>query len=171
MVLGEPPPELASLIERRRALGQDLYDEVWEGIRHLGPAPRPVHGYIDRALAVLLAPAAAAARLFGTGPFNLGTPDNYRVPDGGYHRSLPDQVFLPTAAVVVEVVSPDDETYEKFAFYAAHGVDELLIADPASRQVRLWRRTGDDSYAESDASALLNVTAADLTARLDWFPP
>ena len=95
MVLGEPPPELASLIERRRALGQDLHDEVWEGIRHLGPAPRPVHGYIDRALAVLLAPAAAAARLVGTGPFNLGTPDNYRVRTADITAACPTRSISP----------------------------------------------------------------------------
>ena len=42
---------------------------------------------------------------------------------------------MPTAAVVVEVVSPDDETYEKSGFYAAHGVDELIVADPAGRSL------------------------------------
>jgi hypothetical protein len=31
---------------------------------------------------------------------------------------------VATAAVVVEVVSPDDETCERFGFYAAHGVDD-----------------------------------------------
>jgi hypothetical protein len=29
-------------------------------------------------------------------------------------------VYLPTAAVVIEVVSPDDQTYLKIDFYASH---------------------------------------------------
>ncbi len=49
--------------------------------------------------------------LVPTGPFNLGAPDDYRVPDQGYHRTFPDDVLVTTVTVVVEVVSPDDETY------------------------------------------------------------
>jgi hypothetical protein len=41
-------------------------------------------------------------------------------------------VFVPTAAVVVEVVSPGDRTDEEFGFSAAHGVGEIVVADPHS---------------------------------------
>jgi Uma2 family endonuclease len=44
-------------------------------------------------------------------------------------------VYLPTAALVLEVVSPGDETWEKLGFYAAHGVEELLIVDPQEKAV------------------------------------
>lgn len=37
VVLGERPPELEEFLERRRALGQDGYDEVWEGEHHAAP--------------------------------------------------------------------------------------------------------------------------------------
>ncbi|MDQ6727027.1 MAG: Uma2 family endonuclease [Actinomycetota bacterium] len=128
VVLG-PQPEVQALIERRRALGTDLFDEVWEGIYHMAPAPNAAHAYLDDVLAVLLHPCAQAVGLVGTGPFNLGQPDDYRVPDRGYHRSRPTGTWVPTAAVVVEIVSPDDETYAKFDFYARHAVDEILVAD------------------------------------------
>ncbi|MEA2704095.1 MAG: hypothetical protein QOD63_2040 [Actinomycetota bacterium] len=130
------------LIQRRQALGLDTFDEVWDGAYHMAPATHPAHGYVDHALAVVLDRYAKAADLVATGPFNLGQPDDYRVPDHGYHRGLPQGVWVPTAAVVVEVVSPDDESYAKFGFYAAHGVDELIVADPHERSVRCFRRTG-----------------------------
>src|SRR5262245_59005249 len=131
------------------------------------PAPHPAHGYIGSQLAVLLAPLARAGGLVGTDPFNLGKPDDYRVPDRGYHRALPSTTWVPTAAVVVEVVSPDDETYDKLPFYAARGVDELIVADPAARTVTCWVLDGD-TYRPSDRSVLLAVAAADLQAGLDW---
>ena len=60
-------------------------------------------------------------------------------------------MYLATAALVVEIVSPDDHTWEKLEFYAAHSVDELLIVDPAERRVH-WlglteRATGHASEA------------------------
>ncbi|MGH8929470.1 MAG: hypothetical protein ACRDZO_02230 [Egibacteraceae bacterium] len=44
VIAGKRPPEIESWLERRRALGQDLFDEVWEGDYHVGPAP---HGLVD----------------------------------------------------------------------------------------------------------------------------
>ncbi|HKA04265.1 MAG TPA: Uma2 family endonuclease, partial [Acidimicrobiales bacterium] len=75
--------------------------------------------------------------------------------------------WVPTAAVVVEVVSPDDETYEKFGFYAAHGVDELIVADPAGRTASSWARHGL-SYRETPGSAVLGVTAQWLRDSIVW---
>ncbi len=43
--------------------------------------------------------------------------------------------WLSTAALVVEIVSPGDETWEKLPFYASHNVDEVLIIDPLKRSV------------------------------------
>lgn len=97
VVLDPAPAEFEALLERRRALGQDLYDEVWEGEYHMAPAPHPFHGYIDRRLALLLEPLAQRAGLIGAGVFNLGSPDDYRVLDGGLHRELPTTTFVSTA--------------------------------------------------------------------------
>jgi len=150
-------------------MGLDTYDAVWEGTYHMAPPAHPSHGYVDHALAVLLDPHARVAGLVPTGPFNLGGPNDYRVPDQGYHRSFPTQVWAPTAAIVVEVVSPDDETYAKFAFYAGHGVEEIIVADPPSRSVRCFQRDGDH-YVDAEASALLGVGADDLTRGIAWPP-
>jgi hypothetical protein len=60
---------------------------------------------------------------------------DFRAPDGGLHRPGAAGTWLPTAALVVEIVSPEDETWEKLPFYAAHDVDEVQIVDPAERKV------------------------------------
>jgi Uma2 family endonuclease len=167
VVLGPRPPELDALLERRRALGQDLYDEVWAGDYHLVPEPSPVQAYVEHQLAELLRPLEHRAKLIETGPFNLGTPDDYRVPDRALHRARPATTFVPTAAVVIEIVSPGDETWNKIDFYNARGVDELLIADPGQRSVT-WLRREDGRYGERESSALLGVSSAELAAQIDW---
>jgi|SRR5579884_1857876 len=167
VVLGDRPAELEALLERRRALGQDLFDEVWEGEYHMVPAAHPWHGYVDNQLSVVLEPLARAAGLVGTGPFNLGGPDDYRVPDRGYHRGIPSTVWVPTAVVVIEVVSPDDETWEKFGFYARRGVEEVGVADPLASGLR-WFRLAGERYEETDRSVVLGITVEELAARIDW---
>jgi len=99
--------------------------------------------------------------------FNLGEPDNYRVPDGGLFRPGPDEVYVPTAALVVEVVSPDDKTWEKLGFYAAHQVDELLIADPQERQVT-WLGLAGGEYEPLARSSLIELGPEELARRIDW---
>jgi len=158
---------MEAFLARRRALGQDLYDEVWEGNYHVAPAAHPWHGYLGNVLAEILGPLARSAGLIGTDPFNLGIPDDFRVPDRGYRRGLPSTEWVPTAAIVVEVVSPDDETWAKFEFYARHGVDEICVADPMARQIR-WFRLDGAAYVESAESALLGVTVADLDRQITW---
>ncbi|MDQ2826972.1 MAG: Uma2 family endonuclease [Actinomycetota bacterium] len=167
VVLG-PQPEVQALIERRRTLGTDLFDEVWGGTYHMAPAPNSAHAYLDDVLAVLLHPYAEAAGLVGTGPFNLGQPDDYRVPDRGYHRGRPTGTWVPTAAVVVEIVSPDDETHATFGFYARHAVDEILVADPSIAEIHVWSRRADHTYEAVPASALLSVAAEELVDAITW---
>lgn len=167
VVLGPRPAELEAFLDRRRALGQDLFDEVWEGVYHVVPAPHFRHGYLDNVLAVLLGPYAERAGLVGAGPFNLGEPDDFRVPDRGYHRDPVASVWMPTAAIVVEVVSPDDETWAKFDFYGRHGVDEICVADPLARELRWFAQDGS-AYAEVGQSAVLGVRVADLAGEIAW---
>ena len=174
VVLEPLPAEVTTLIERRKALGQDRLDEVWGGVYHMAPAPSKAHAYLDDELAAVLRLAARPRELVGSGPFNLGDPTDYRVPDRGLHRNRSAGVWEATAAMVVEIVSVGDETFEKFGFYAAHGVDEILVADPVLRTVRLWRlgttAAAVPDYVQADASALLGVAVSELTSAIDWPP-
>lgn len=162
------PPELEALIQRRRALGQDRFDEVWEGVYHMTPAPSGPHAVLLHRLDVLLDPNATAAGLIGATGFNLGSdPTDYRVPDSGYLREMPTGVWIASAVIVVEILSPGDDTYEKFAFYARHGVEEILVIDPGKHSVEMWKRA-DDVFSNTDSSSLLKVGAAELGVTIDW---
>jgi hypothetical protein len=169
VVLGPRPPELDALIARRRSLGLDTYDEVWNGEYHMAPAAHSSHGWLDNQLAVLLHPLAQVAGLGGTGPFNLGEPDDFRVPDRGLHRTRPNAVWIPTAALVVEIESPDVETWDKLAFYASHGVDELLIVSPHNRSVT-WLALAEGRYEQVEESRLLGSESQTLADRIEWPP-
>lgn len=169
MILEPLPPEVERLIERRKQLGQDGYDEVWEGVYHMAPMARGRHGYLQTELAVILEPSAEAAGLVGTGPFNLGPSDyDFRVPDLGYFRTVdPEAVYLHTAAVVVEIVSPGDETYEKLPFYAAQGVEELLVVHADQRTVQILE-LHQGRYEKVDRSSVLGVEGALLQEQIRW---
>jgi hypothetical protein len=112
LVRDPQPAEFRTLLERRRRLGQDLFDEVWEGVLDMNPAPSGRHARIEALLLAILEGPAAAAGLTVVGRFNLGEDEHdYRVPDGGLHRDFTDRVFYSTAALVIEVVSPGDESW------------------------------------------------------------
>lgn len=167
VVVGEHA-ELHGWLERRHALRQDKADEVWEGVYHVAPHEHPRHGVVAMSLTALLHPLARAAGLIPGGSFNLGTSrQNFRVPDLGYYRQFVDEVYVPSAAVVVEILSPGDETFEKFDFYAARGVEEVWVLDPDARTARCWHLV-DGSLVERDRSKLLDLTMDDVVAGVDW---
>jgi hypothetical protein len=169
LVLGTPPPELEALLERRRRAGVDRLDEVWEGVRHMVPGPSFEHARISQQLAELLGPPARAAGLLATmSEFNLGESEqDFRVPDGGLHRPGAAGVWLSTAAVVVEILSPDDESWLKLPFYAEHHVDEVVLVDPAEQAVT-WLSLRGGKYEPAQRSGLIDLGAADLAEQLDW---
>ncbi|HEY5195438.1 MAG TPA: Uma2 family endonuclease [Solirubrobacteraceae bacterium] len=169
LVLGSPPPELAALVARRRRAGVDRLDEVWQGVHHMVPGPSFEHARISQQLAVLLdSPARAAGLIPAMSEFNVGESEHdFRVPDGGLHRRGAAGVWLPTAALVVEIVSQGDETWQKLPFYAAHHVDEALIVDPTERTVA-WLELRDGEYRPLERSRLVELGPAELAGRLDW---
>ncbi len=65
------------------------------------------------------------------------------------------------------MLSPDDESYAKLAFYAGHGVDEVWIVDPLTRSARMWVLQ-DGAYDERTASALLGLPVQDVIDGVDW---
>src|ERR1700733_10957947 len=166
LVRDPQPAEFEALLERRRRLGQDLFDEVWEGVLHMNPALHSQHGRLEWQLAAILGPLAGAAGLRALGQFNLGVEGDYRVPDGALIRPGPDAVYLPTAALVLEIVSPGDESWGKLDFYAAHRVDELLIVDPQEKTVS-WMALEGGEYKHLKRSRLIDLGAAELAERID----
>jgi Uma2 family endonuclease len=132
------------------------------------PAPSGPHGDLESQLHATLRPLAQQAGLKMIGQSNLGESEHdFRVPDGALHRSPPTGVWNPTAALVIEIVSPADESWEKLPFYAAHDVDEVLIVDPQERSVS-WLALEDGAYRPVEHSRLLDLEAQELARQLDW---
>jgi hypothetical protein len=169
LVLGAPPPELEALLERRRRAGVDRLDEVWQGVRHMVPGPSLEHARVASQLTLLLdGPARAGGLLLAMHEFNLGTSEHdFRVPDGGLHRPGAAGMWLSTAATVVEILSPGDESWQKLPFYAEHHVDEVLLVDPDKRTVT-WLALRDGEYEPVERSGLIELGPAELAERIDW---
>lgn len=170
VILDPLPVEIDELLVRRQELGLDHADEMWEGVLHVNPAPRGRHGEILQQLAELFGPLARAAGLVpAMADFNLGAQSDYRVPDGGLHHAeeTDNRLYYPTAALVVEIVSPDDESWAKLPFYAAHYVNEVLIVDPQKREIH-WLGLRGDRYEPIERSALVDFGPAELAERIVW---
>jgi Uma2 family endonuclease len=139
-VMPEVPPEILAW---RKRTGADMWDEMWEGVLHMAPAPNRAHQDFEGALETYL--RLHWARPHGHRVYhnvNLalpgGWPDDYRIPDlllltparfgidhNEYFEGAPD--------VVVEIRSPGDESYEKLTFYAQLGVPEVWLIDRDSK--------------------------------------
>jgi Uma2 family endonuclease len=169
LVMDPAPVEIDALLERRRRLGLDHRDEVWQGVYRMNPPPSLEHQMVLQQLAELLGPLAREAGLVPViNEFGLGDgKDDYRVPDGGLHRPGAAGVWQPTAAVVIEIVSPGDESWAKLPFYAAHHVDEVLIVDPAKRSVD-WLGLSGDEYLPIERSGLIDLGTDHLAEQIDW---
>ena len=167
IVRGPRPPELEQLLERRRRSGADRFDEVWEGRYVVAPDPHSAHGEVAGELYGLLKPVARRLGLRAALTFNLGVPEDFRIPDAGL-LSGPPGVWHGTALLVVEVLSPDDMTFDKLDFYTAHGVRELLVVDWQERSVRCFAL--QDGPGERDVSEVLGMTTAAIADAVEWPP-
>jgi Uma2 family endonuclease len=168
LVLDPQPAELDALLERREALGLDHRDEVWDGVLHMNPPPNYRHERLASILHRLLGPYADAAGLEMVGTVGIGVKENNRIPDLTLQR--PEDAkpqWQQTAALVIEIVSPKDKSRDKFGFYAAHEVDEVLIVDPATRKVD-WLALSAGEYHPIEHSTLIDLGPADLAERIDW---
>ena len=165
IVRGPRPPELEQWLEHRRRSGADRLDEVWDGRYVVAPDPHYNHGAVQLELAPLLKGPATRRGLLPVLTFNLGGPGDYRIPDAGLIPG-PTGIWHDTAVLVVEVLSPDDMTFDKLDFYTAHGVRELLVVDWRDRSVRCFNL--QEGQAEHDRCDVLGMTTEEITSAVDW---
>jgi Uma2 family endonuclease len=144
------PQVSARLIEQRRALGADKFDEVWEGVYIMAPAPNDEHQDIAGGFTEVLRTIVDRCGLGKTRPgINLASdPDawerDYRVPDVTVFLNNSSAVchgifWCGPPDFVVEITSPWDKTREKLNFYNQIGAREVLIVDREPWQLELFR--------------------------------
>jgi Uma2 family endonuclease len=136
------------LVERRRRMGVDRRDEMWMGVLHMNPLPNRDHQELVMALAFWLKthwgrPGGNKVHIERNVAKPGGWPEDYRGPDLVLltpDRFEPDKnEFIegpPTA--VIEIRSPDDESYDKLTFYAELGVPEVWIVDRDTKQPEIF---------------------------------
>lgn len=135
-------------LEQRRRLGLDRRDEMWDGVLHRAPPPDAEHQEFSGLLESVLRrfvrrshhDAYVAHEVAVADPALW--PNDYRTPDLVVCLDRGDVAgkFVTRADLAVEVRSPDDETFDKFPFYARRGVTEILVVDRAAKAVELDRR-------------------------------
>ena len=179
-VLIDPP---AWFVERRKEMGGDRWDEVWEGVQHMAPQPTYDHQGIGSELVALLVPLVKERGWHVRYETSLYDPDrgesDYRVPDvmvvDPAHAS--ERGVEGRAELVVEILSPGDESRAKLPFYARHGVQEVWLIEPTARAIEIYTLRGASYFAvapERDGSvrspvfALVLATVAGPRLRINW---
>lgn len=167
----DPPPQvLEELLAERRRIGVDRYDEMWNGVLHMNPSPTGGHADLLQQVAdALTSPAKEAGLVRRFSGVNIGTSDNYRSPDAVLQREKLPDLWQPTAALAIEIRSPNDESWQKLPHYAEYGVEELLIVDPRDCTVHWLALTGGE-YVPVERSTVIPLGPAELAAQLDWPP-
>jgi hypothetical protein len=79
----------------------------------------------------------------------------------------PPHMFNPSAELVVEIVSPGDESRLKYEFYFRMGVAEVVIVDPEHRTVE-WFVRDSSGFRPTERGNLLDISATALTELINW---
>ena len=165
----------------RSARGADRYDEVWEGIYMMAPAPNDEHQELVMELGAILHEVIGRNAAGDVRPgVNISDrhenwEQNYRVPDiavflrGGQARNL-GALWLGGPDLVIEIVSPGDQTREKMPFYEQVGVRELLIVDRDPWSLELLRLTeghlGSTGRSDLECGQVLSSAVIPFTFQL-----
>jgi Uma2 family endonuclease len=145
-------PEVAA---RKRA-GADQWDEVWDGVLHMPAMPIPHHQDLESDLEDYLRyhwakPGGGRVRhqnnLAKAGA-GRGWSRDYRIPDlillKRDRLHIIQRTHLEGAPnVVVEIHSPDDESYGKLPWYLELGVPEVWIIHRDTKVVEIYLCRGD----------------------------
>jgi len=152
MILDEAVSE--DLIRERQRLGNDRYDEVWDGVSVMPAMPNNAHQTLVHKLphvfdAVVREDDGVIQPGANVSDRDVDWSSNYRIPDilvalvGGraIDRGTHWQGGLD---FLVEIESPGDDTADKIPFYAQIRVREVLVIHRDSRELTLLRLRGDE---------------------------
>ena len=173
VVIPEAPQHL---LEWRARTGADRWDEMWEGVLHMPPAPNKSHqrleGTMERWLWDYWAEPTNSEVDHQINVASVGGwPNDYRIPD--LVLLTPDRSHIDhneyyegAPTVVVEIRSEGDETFEKLAFYAKIGVPEVWIVDRDTKAPEVHVLTeGEYATASADQDGWLHSPATGVRLR------
>lgn len=149
-VIAEMPEHWA---EERKRTGADKRDEVWDGVLHVPPEPTMYHQLLESRLVEVLGPLARQRGLECASQASVMDPErgwkNYRKPDlAVFSRDhMTKRAIEGCAEIVVEILSPNDESRDKFSFYAARRVGEVWLIDPETREIEIFVLRGNAYFA------------------------
>lgn len=145
-------------LDRRSRLGLDRWDEMWEGVLHMAPAPgsehQRIHSKINSFFDRLFERTGRATVWPSINVFNeSSTVEDYRIPDFSIVRAGRERLIAKDGLrgggpdAVLEIRSPGDETYEKFPFFARLGIRDVVVIDRDTKQPEVHRLAGGQYVA------------------------
>jgi hypothetical protein len=156
--------QFAALVDRRHAWGVDVFDELWEGVRHHPPVGP--HSALQQALALALRDRAGERGLTPV----LGAFEP-RDPDAGHGHKDAEPLLrgdmAASAALAVEIVPAPDRAEPRLAGLAADRVGEVVVVD-LRRRVVTWLALLDGGYRPVERSELLGLDGAALAQLISW---
>jgi Uma2 family endonuclease len=140
------PVALPEVLELRKRTGADRFDEMWEGVLHMPPAPDLRHQLMARDIVAFFAEAwEPRTGGLAVAQVNVSTPDrwptDYRIPDVAIMTEAAAKAAetrFVQPIVAIEIRSPADETYEKLDFYAEVGVRALVVVERQTKAVQVF---------------------------------
>jgi Uma2 family endonuclease len=137
---------IPELLRFRERTGADRFDEMWEGVLHMTPSPSFQHQlHASRILNFFVEVWCPRTGGGAVMQINVSTPErwdqDYRIPDVAVMRPdrLPQgEAMFVRPNVVFEVRSPGDETYEKLPFYAAVGVEVVVVIERDTKAIQVF---------------------------------
>jgi Uma2 family endonuclease len=156
------------MLAERQRLGLDRFDEMWKGVLHMVPPPKGRHQLLEGELIKHLSePAARAGCRIAPEIGVFAAADDYRVPDVAVFAdtALAERGVDGAPLVVIEIRSPNDESYEKVPWYLARGAGCVVVIDLDGPFVEVL--TSDGPVA-ADADGLVPVPG--LGARIGTAP-
>jgi Uma2 family endonuclease len=150
------------VLQQRKRTGADRWDEMWEGVLHIAPAPNKrhtrlqvqFHNWLEEHWGI---PGGNQVDLLINVASVGGWPHDYRIPD--IVLLTPDRFSIDcedyyngAPPVVIEIRSPGDETLDKMDFYARLGVPEVWVIDRDTRMPQILQLAAGE-YRELPAMA------------------
>jgi Uma2 family endonuclease len=137
----------------REASGADRFDEVWEGVYMMAPLADDEHQDLQSLLGAVFVVVVTWAGLGRTRTgINVsdrvqGWTSNYRIPDvavflNGTAATNCSTHWVGGPDLGIEIISPNDRSRDKLAFYAGVGAREILFIDRDPWALELYRLNG-----------------------------